>query len=512
MTDQTTTDTATTTAEPWPALQAPYFYGQLAPSAGSTAGALAHIWRPSPTGRSRDRAVSSCGMVSTSGPHHVEPDAAGVAMCHQCRQFYTTFIVPPAPRPISPAAAAELGLDRLGAGAAVLMTATEARAATAAINTALGDLRSLISDFDEREGWRALGYESFRAWAVAEVSDVSLRHVYRLRDAAEVDRSLGVTIGHTPESHARELAPVAPAERPAVLERAAEIAGGGPVQAKHIAEARAPFAVPADLVAAGVLVEQLSDTLWRAVGTAGLMAGWSSDAVEKPAHAVLAARVVISERATSAAETALIDAQNASPGSVARDELLGRASDLIKRLAVGPARDELSSRWSALHAEHVDAFAEPVVEPADDGEALQLHTPASDEPGYRPPVLRADTLSGSPVPVGDDPAEQLVWDLVEMMNAGERPAVVRRALHTARQLVAHLEIASDTPADLQTAAVYHRVVELERGRGPLNAVELRDVDDALSALEDLAGSLDDAAYEDLSRRLSAVRRRGKAAA
>lgn len=119
----------------------------------------------------------------------------------------------------------------------VLMGREEARQAADRIRSSLGDLRVLIDDFDRREGWKALDFDSFRAWALSEIDDTSLRHVYRLRDAAEVDRSLGVTIGHTPESHARILKAVEPADRPAVIERADRIAGSAPRQARHIEQA-----------------------------------------------------------------------------------------------------------------------------------------------------------------------------------------------------------------------------------------------------------------------------------
>lgn len=103
-----------------------------------------------------------------------------------------------------------------------VMTRAEARAAADRIIAAVDDLRRLIDTFDQARGWEALGHDSFRAWALAEIPDTSLRHVYRLRDAAEVDRSLGVAVGHTPESHARELRPVAPERRPDVLRQADE--------------------------------------------------------------------------------------------------------------------------------------------------------------------------------------------------------------------------------------------------------------------------------------------------
>lgn len=102
----------------------------------------------------------------------------------------------------------------------LVLTPTEARAAADAIKAAVDDLRVKIDQFDQGRGWQVLGYESFRAWAAAEIPDTSIRHVYRLRDANEVDRSLGVPAGTTPEAHARELKRVPVADRADVLQAA----------------------------------------------------------------------------------------------------------------------------------------------------------------------------------------------------------------------------------------------------------------------------------------------------
>lgn len=118
---------------------------------------------------------------------------------------------------------------------------------------------------------------------------------------------------------------------------------------------------------------------------------------------------------------------------------------------------------------------------------------------------------------GDDPIDALVWGLVEVANSDSpdgRPQRrdLPRALHLARQLVALLEIAHAAPIDFSTAVVYRRVAELERAPAPLGLTALRDLDDVTASLEDLAGTFDDASYEDLAARLTAVRGRGKAAA
>lgn len=122
-------------------------------------------------------------------------------------------------------------------GSIVLMTADEARAAADEIRGKLGDLRRTIHEFDSREGWRALNYDSFRSWAVAEIDQVGIRQVYRLLAAAEVESNLGVTIGHTPESHLRPLVQLDVDEQRAAWQLASEIAGDEPRQAAHVAAA-----------------------------------------------------------------------------------------------------------------------------------------------------------------------------------------------------------------------------------------------------------------------------------
>lgn len=144
-----------------------------------------------------------------------------------------------AARVVSAAPANDLAVVEPAVTGIVVLSRDEARAAADAIVAAVEDLRSKIDAFDQGRGWQVLGYDSFRAWAVAEIPDTSLRHVYRLRDAAQVDRDLGVTIGHTPESHARELASVPAEERAATMERADARAqeAGRERQARDVKEA-----------------------------------------------------------------------------------------------------------------------------------------------------------------------------------------------------------------------------------------------------------------------------------
>lgn len=97
----------------------------------------------------------------------------------------------------------------VAASGPVLMTADEARRVIDGIREGLENVRTLLLDLHEREGWRVLGYESFVACAEAEFS-ASKSQAYRLLDAARLDAILS-PIGENglPEAHLRELKVVA---------------------------------------------------------------------------------------------------------------------------------------------------------------------------------------------------------------------------------------------------------------------------------------------------------------
>ena len=89
------------------------------------------------------------------------------------------------------------------------MTPLEARACVETIKAHLTSARALLLDFDDREGWRALGYASWREWAAAELGH-SERHAYRELEAGRVEQTLlthgsNVEIGSLPERRLRPL-------------------------------------------------------------------------------------------------------------------------------------------------------------------------------------------------------------------------------------------------------------------------------------------------------------------
>jgi hypothetical protein len=75
---------------------------------------------------------------------------------------------------------------------------------------------------------------------------MSRARAYQLIDASKVaaDLSTIVDTSTIPESHMREIAKAAPADRPRVIERATELAGDGPRTAKHVQQAAAEIATP----------------------------------------------------------------------------------------------------------------------------------------------------------------------------------------------------------------------------------------------------------------------------
>lgn len=90
-----------------------------------------------------------------------------------------------------------------------MMTVDEARRTVEQIKSGLENVRVLALDLQDREGWRALGYESWRACVSAEFGK-SEAYLYRLADAARIDQIVSPTGENSPipERHARELKPL----------------------------------------------------------------------------------------------------------------------------------------------------------------------------------------------------------------------------------------------------------------------------------------------------------------
>ena len=103
------------------------------------------------------------------------------------------------------------------------------------IKARISDVRAALVELYEGEGWRALGYASWRNCAEAEFGG-SAGHLYRLLDAAEVDRNIS-PMGEMqlPERHARELKALPdPADQRMAYQAAVAAAPDGKVTAPYI--------------------------------------------------------------------------------------------------------------------------------------------------------------------------------------------------------------------------------------------------------------------------------------
>jgi len=148
----------------------------------------------------------------------------------------------------------------------VLMAADEARACVTAINDHLTGARAKLLDLYEREGWRALGYDSWRSCVETEFGQTQTR-LYHQLDAALVERNLMQGAQETkdsrsletiaPEQHLptdtiRPLARLAPEQQRPAWDAARELAGGATPTAKQTQNV---VAYVRERVAEGVPVE-----------------------------------------------------------------------------------------------------------------------------------------------------------------------------------------------------------------------------------------------------------------
>lgn len=114
------------------------------------------------------------------------------------------------------------------------MTAEEARTCIEEINNNLKDTRFLLLDLYEREGWKALGYDSWRACVVGEFKQQQ-RYLYYQLEAAKIERNLCTKVqNEIPESQLRPLSRLEPEQQQQVWQRAVETAPEGGITAAHV--------------------------------------------------------------------------------------------------------------------------------------------------------------------------------------------------------------------------------------------------------------------------------------
>lgn len=122
------------------------------------------------------------------------------------------------------------------AAVVVMMTAAEAEQVCGRIDRNLSEARALLVELHDREGWKALGFESWRECVVARFAQHQ-SYLYRQLQAGQLEQDLDLPIGTLPESHARELAKVPAEKRAEVLEAVSP--NGEKTTAKAIAQAAA---------------------------------------------------------------------------------------------------------------------------------------------------------------------------------------------------------------------------------------------------------------------------------
>ncbi|MCK9228240.1 MAG: hypothetical protein M0P30_10690 [Syntrophorhabdaceae bacterium] len=120
------------------------------------------------------------------------------------------------------------------------MTSEEARTCVTEINNNLRSTRSLLLDLYEREGWKALGYTSWRECVTTEFKQHQ-SYLYRQLEAAKAEKNILPILKHSPideipESHLRPLSSLSLSDQREAYQRAIETAPDGKVTAKQVEE------------------------------------------------------------------------------------------------------------------------------------------------------------------------------------------------------------------------------------------------------------------------------------
>lgn len=123
-------------------------------------------------------------------------------------------------------------------GVGRLMIYQEARECVDKINSNMNNIRTLILDLYEREGWSALGYQSWRECVTKEFQQ-NQNYLYRQLEAAQVEKNIlpiGKTSERIPESQLRPLVFLRdnPEQQREVWKEAVETAPEGKVTAAHV--------------------------------------------------------------------------------------------------------------------------------------------------------------------------------------------------------------------------------------------------------------------------------------
>lgn len=116
------------------------------------------------------------------------------------------------------------------------MTDKEARACVAKINDNMTNIRSLVLELYEREGWSAMGYASWRECVTAEFKQ-GQRHLYEQLEAAQTEKNICAVAQNIPERQLRPLTKLRnnPEKQKEAWQQAVDTAPDGKVTAAHVA-------------------------------------------------------------------------------------------------------------------------------------------------------------------------------------------------------------------------------------------------------------------------------------
>lgn len=74
------------------------------------------------------------------------------------------------------------------------MTIEEAENSVVRINNLLAAIRQELSDFNEKQGYRLLGYKNMPAFVQSRIEEMSPRYVHGLLNATKLEKSMGLNM------------------------------------------------------------------------------------------------------------------------------------------------------------------------------------------------------------------------------------------------------------------------------------------------------------------------------
>lgn len=118
-----------------------------------------------------------------------------------------------------------------------MMTAFEARECITKINTGINNVRQLVLDLHDRDGWLAMGYENWTQCVKEEFRQAE-RYIFYQFKAAQIEQNVSdcttVQFGNIPERQLRPLARLEPEKQKEAWQKAVETAPEGKVTAAHV--------------------------------------------------------------------------------------------------------------------------------------------------------------------------------------------------------------------------------------------------------------------------------------